>query len=335
MPLYAFSVEGVITNIVASGNGVNVTLMGMTIFIDKSAQQAGRITTSSDHFSALNFADILDPAPLPGLVSAGPGFSGFAGGTAIINGNYNTDFPGGPRLEVVWPAGPANSIVPGVTEEFPSVKIGPPETVLAGPITTPFDGTSMAVNGIKVILINPDLPRRPLVPPKNEFGFEIKLTQVPVNTLTTVNGYYSVRDSVFIGYEVVVDSDNSTILTTQSPQISITKAQSRLRGGSYDVNVSGAITTFQTGISSDPQFVEVRRVDGGVVDPNPIVFNQPVRNVGKPFSKWTIRGSFPVPPTPHAGPATHYRVFNKSADAVALNGAPIVADEPNVDVIKG
>ena len=66
MPLYAFSVEGVITNIVASGNGVNVTLMGMTIFIDKSAQQAGRITTSSDHFSALNFADILDPAPLPG-----------------------------------------------------------------------------------------------------------------------------------------------------------------------------------------------------------------------------------------------------------------------------
>ena len=189
MPLYAFSVEGVITNIVASGNGVNVTLMGMTIFIDKSAQQAGRITTSSDHFSALNFADILDPAPLPGLVSAGPGFSGFAGGTAIINGNYNTDCPGGPRIEVVWPAGPANSIVPGVTEEFPSVKIGPPETVLAGPITTPFDGTSMAVNGIKVILINPDLPRRPLVPPKNEFGFEIKLTQVPVNTLTTVNGY--------------------------------------------------------------------------------------------------------------------------------------------------
>ena len=102
----------------------------------------------------------------------------------------------------------------------------------------------MAVNGIKVILINPDLPRRPLVPPKNEFGFEIKLTQVPVNTLTTVNGYYSVRDSVFIGYEVVVDSDNSTILTTQSPQISITKAQSRLRGGSSDVGLWIRIRSF-------------------------------------------------------------------------------------------
>ena len=330
MALYAISLEGVVTDIRRVGVNAEIDMMGMTVFIDHTLADAHRITTSSN-LDGITINQLADPTPIEGRTEAG-----FVGGTAIIKGNYNDVTK---RLEAIFPPTP---IVDGISEAFPSVEIGPPESVLGGPKTNDSGTNPFTVNDVPIKLItgsDPKLFRLPLIPSKNEFGFEIVIDKVPRLSLSTVNGFYSKGANAFIGYEVIVDSNDTTTLTNPTtPQISITKAQSRLRGGLYDVNVRGGVTAFHIG-ATDPQRVHIFRVDDipgtGEVETS-LGFATARVVAGKPFSKWTFSARLTALPSPLNGAPTRLRAYNESPDAIFANaGNKVVVTNNHVEVIKG
>ena len=240
MPIIAAQLEAVLEKDPESDAAGNVTfeLLGMKVFVSKSAGERRRIRTPTDQ-KALPTLALADKTPLPGRKE-----QGFVGCTAIVVGNYDTQTN---ILEVAYPPTTPAGLPPGAPfEHHPFLEIGPPETLLLGPCTSNSNG-EITVNGFPVEILAPTAdPKGRLVPPKpkNEFGIDINVKNIQVNDPVSVEGYLSSDDGPkrFIGLVVEVDSTNPNLLENpNTPQIGITRAQGRNRGGLFDLEVRGGI----------------------------------------------------------------------------------------------
>jgi len=361
MPRFAVVLEGEIESIQAGVfNGRNCVLIEMLdqeVIVYDTAILNGRVV-KPETWAPLSISQITSPDPLPGNAAA---IRGFVGCTAIVSGNYDGDTK---RIEVdhfVNPVGSAGD----VGEPFPKVILGPPETVIGGAITPPPATDQLInVNDLPVTVIQQaDDLRLPQLPPRNEFGFLVKLPAVGMSVgpqrndpsgrplpppIAVVNGYFGKDDSgkptVAYGYDVVVDSPDRSILVDPGHQISVTKAQARDRKNiSYDINLQGGIT-LEVGDPATPRRVGVtQRVavyrndgnDGQLHRIGPIIDVPDVR--GKPFARWRLSATIPYGATPFNQPPQQIIVRNETPAVKLEVGGPVEAamGERLVEIIKG
>lgn len=270
--------EGIVSAINPDGGNVRLTVMGADVRVP-----AG--TPVNTPVGSLTFAQLLDTiTPLPGR-SVG----GFLNGTAIVTGSIN------------------NGIITAS-----DIQIEPAENVILGEVTT--NSTSVfAVNGVNVQLI--DDSRLKAKPPRNEFGFDIKLDSVTVGTPVSVEGYFD--GTLFRAF--IIDVDGPATLTKTDPQISITRAQSRERTPNAtrgdEVEVRGSVTMSHVATGITTQSIEVYRFDNGV--PTQLGFATATQDADNPnFASFRYRENTPPSNDPVLGRApTEFRVINASTGA--------------------
>lgn len=169
-----------------------ITVMGVTVNIPcRAVIHSPSATLNIDQLSSLR--------RLPGRSRRG-----FLGGTAIINGRTN-------------PAG-----VPIAGDVF----VEPAETVLIGPVTPSVAPVVFSVLGTEVVPITD--PRMPFVGAHNQFGFEIDLATVPLNDLTSVEGYFGDDGKM---HAFLIETTGGTLVNPAAPQVSIQRAQCIRQGG--------------------------------------------------------------------------------------------------------
>lgn len=270
--------EGTVSAITPDGQNVKLTVMGADVRVP-----AGTPVTTP--VGSLTFAQLLDTVtPLPGR-SVG----GFLNGTAIVNG----------------------SISGGVITAT-DIQIEPAENVILGEVTTN-NASGFSVNGVSIQLI--DDARLKAKPPRNEFGFDIKLNSVAIGTPVSVEGYYD--GTLFRAF--IIDVDGPAQLTKTDPQISITRAQSRERTPNAtrgdEIELRGSVTMTHAAAGINTQSIEVYRVDNGV--DTQLDFAVAERDADNPnFASFRYRKSTSPSSDPVFGRApTAFKVINASMGA--------------------
>ncbi|AGA24478.1 hypothetical protein [Singulisphaera acidiphila] len=317
MAFIAAELEGPITSITETGTGAEMVVLGMTIVIEKEAADNHKVRSPTN--KRLTIAQLVDETSLRGLEE-----KGFVGGTAIVQGNFNTDTG---KIEVKFnPKTPANQGA-NPFELHPAVEVGPPESLVSGMITRNL-GSDLTVNNIPIKLLDMSDARFPGNPPRNEFGFDIKLDSVPPTLPASVDGYFSKLENGFIGYTFVVDGPAT--LTTDKPQVSITRAQGRNRGAEYDLNVRGGVTTSHA-VGGLPQTLEIYRADAIGSNPSQETFlgRASARLIPGGFAKWSASLRITTLPAPFDVAPTRIVVKNVSSGA---EGA--FAREDDVEILK-
>ncbi|MEN9783837.1 MAG: hypothetical protein RJA24_1180 [Pseudomonadota bacterium] len=151
----------------------------------------------------------LDGARLPGRIERG-----FIGGTAIISGQILAD---------------GSYVADDVFAE-------PAENVLRGTLT----GVNPFRIGVVELRALTD-PRMPSGPLTNQFGFEIDGASLQPGVFAASGGYFSGSDNVL--YYHTLDIEGNTRLRNPGNQVSIQRAQCRIRGGGRDeIEVRGGVT---------------------------------------------------------------------------------------------
>ena len=181
-----------------------ITVMGQTISVPL---RTPRVPIMSP--TARVTLQQLDGARLPGRIERG-----FIGGTAIISGQILAD----------------GSYVAD------DVFVEPAENVLRGTLT--------AVNPFRIgvvelrALTDPRMPSGPLT---NQFGFEIDEASLQPGVFAASGGYFSRSDNVL--YYHTLDIEGNARLRNPGNQVSIQRAQCRIRGGGRDeIEVRGGVT---------------------------------------------------------------------------------------------
>jgi|GEM_PF-1482971 len=282
MALFPVQIEGPITSVSPAGDGAVLTVMGMTVLVSRSAGENRRIVTPdvgpADRH--LSIAELLSTLPLPGRTA-----KGFVGGTAVVTGNFNSKTG---RVEVVFKPGAPDDQSATPFEENPKLEVGPPESLILGPVTA-VDGGEFFVNGVAVRRLDASDDRLRGLPPQNEFGFDIRPDSVRPGMAAGVDGYHSEVDAKFVGYNFVVD-DPRTRLTTALPQVSILRAGGRNRGAEFDVDVRGGVTTAHAaGGSQTLEVFRIDKVDG--VDTEAFLGRTQARVIPGGFAKWRLNVS--------------------------------------------
>jgi hypothetical protein len=204
-----FEIEGPITNVDAGLRTIEV--MGITINVP---QRTPRIPIVSPT-ATVTLAQI-NGARMPGRLERG-----FIGGTAIIVG----------------------SVLADGSYEAQDVFVEPAENVLRGPLscTSPLriGGLAGCSDGIELRPLT-DV-RMPAGAIKNQFGFEINAATLTPGTFSAVEGYYSEIDRVIHFHTLEVDGNAQ--LAVQGHQVSVQRADCRIRGGSRDeIEIRGGVT---------------------------------------------------------------------------------------------
>lgn len=168
--------------------------------------------------------DIL-PATLPGRSQLG-----FLGGTAQIEGTAVLDDVTGALVSVT----------------ATSVFAEPAENVIVGGITsvncsTPLcDGAGDVLTNLGRPLVRLTDPRMPAVPVQDEFGFGIDISLVAGPIPSAVEGYYG-SDQNFYYHTLSLDvGTTGAALLNQGPEVAMTLADCRDRGGLLEVEIRGA-----------------------------------------------------------------------------------------------
>jgi hypothetical protein len=224
MAIVEAEVEGTISAVVPTAGGAELTLMGVPIAVTAA-------TAISTPTQALTVAQLLDPTPLPGRAQPG-----FAGGTGIVEGQFDTD----------------TGILTAAT-----LAVEPAENVMVGAVTENTPG-ALRVNGTPVVLLTD--ARMAAKPTANEFGFEIVLSSVATGSTASVEGYHD--GSVFRAF--LFQTDAPAQLADTAPQTSITRAQTRDRDDEHEIDARGAVTTGHVPANAPAaQTVQIYRVDAG------------------------------------------------------------------------
>jgi hypothetical protein len=181
-----------------------ITVMGQTISVPL---RTPRIPIMSP--TARVTLQQLDGARLPGRIERG-----FIGGTAIISGQ----------------------ILPDGSFVADDVFVEPAENVLRGTLT----GVNPFRIGVVELRALTD-PRMPSGPLTNQFGFEIDGVSLQPGVFAASGGYFSRSDNVL--YYHTLDLEGNTRLLNSGNQVSIQRAQCRIRGGGRDeIEVRGGVT---------------------------------------------------------------------------------------------
>jgi hypothetical protein len=181
-----------------------ITVMGQTISVPL---RTPRIPIMSP--TARVTLQQLDGARLPGRIERG-----FIGGTAIISGQ----------------------ILPDGSFVADDVFVEPAENVLRGTLT----GVNPFRIGVVELRALTD-PRMPSGPLTNQFGFEIDGASLQPGVFAASGGYFSRSDNVL--YYHTLDLQGTTRLLNPGNQVSIQRAQCRIRGGGRDeIEVRGGVT---------------------------------------------------------------------------------------------
>ena len=88
----------------------------------------------------------------------------------------------------------------------------------------------MTVNGMQIRRSTD--PRMPANPPINSFGLRIVPASIQAGTLVVAEGYYSKSQNLL--YYHALEADSAELANTTSTQVSITRADCRVRGGGRD-----------------------------------------------------------------------------------------------------
>jgi hypothetical protein len=147
----------------------------------------------------------LATGPLPGRGSA----PGFVDGTAIVTG----DSQGG----VIY-----------ATDVFSDFA----ENVIVGEATGITEDENLVTRAtINRMIVQPSTdPRMPAGPPINSFGFEINPTNILEGSLVAAEGYHANNRL----YYHTLEADNGLLLNAGTPEVSVLRAQCRIRGRNRD-----------------------------------------------------------------------------------------------------
>jgi hypothetical protein len=151
--------------------------------------------------TALTLADVGAPPALPGRSQ-----DGFLGGTAIVTG----DTAGG----ILY-----------ATDVF----VEPAEHVIVGEATAQQIDGDIRVNGVRAQELTD--ARIDGADPINGFGFKIAPASIPVGTLLAIEGYYG-TDGIL--HYHTLESDAGGLANPGVPEVSVLRAQCRIRGGGRD-----------------------------------------------------------------------------------------------------
>ena len=171
---------------------------------------------------------------------------GFLGGTAIIIGDsYNGTFY-------------ARDVFSDLFEH-----------VVVGEATAMVDSNAdniadrLTLNGMQIVASTDK--RMPAGKPINGFGFQIDPDKIPAGSLISAEGYYSAQQNVH--YYHTLEADNAPLLNAASTEVSIMRADCRIRGGGRDeMEVRGGIH-FPAGTTADNNQVTIKRPKDGVANP--------------------------------------------------------------------
>lgn len=311
MALVMSELEGPITSIAREGTGAKLVVLGITVIIDEAAANAGKVRTPTGTLSIERLTDVA--TPLLGLAEGG-----FIGCTAALSGNYDDDDPAGVLKIELDPTPPPGLPADAPFELHPSIDVGPPESLISGPVTArsappaPAGGLYLdrdkgfTVDNVPIEILalkdGPGVdPRLVGEHPENEFGFHIKLETVPLGALASVEGYFSRARNAFIGFKVTVDG--AAELTDDALQVSVTRARARNRDTEFDIDLRGGLIT--RGVDAG----EVLRVDvyrdDKTTAPNLVPNSRDHLGQGlisdlRPaaFSKWRFNARIPKRPAP-------------------------------------
>lgn len=171
-------------------------------------------TPISSPTKQLTVTQLLNQTPLPGRSQPG-----FVGGTAIITGVSE----------------PGDRIADDVFVE-------PAENVVLGQITGP-----MEIEDMPFALI--DDARIPASPIRNAFGFAVQPNSLVAGTPASLEGYYSLLDSVFHAF--LVEVEGGTLVNAGVREVSVLRADCRQRtNGQLEIEVRGATHNPATGTVS-------------------------------------------------------------------------------------
>lgn len=157
--------------------------------------------------------DQLASGPLPGRTE-----QGFHGGTGIITGESIAG--------VIY----ADDVFSDLFEH-----------VVVGEATNPVAaGTGFRATVNNMQLRRSSDPRMPAAPPINGFGFRIDTTTIEPGSLLAAEGYYSKRQKIL--YYHALEADSAELLRPDITEVSILRAECRIRGGGRDeLSVRGGV----------------------------------------------------------------------------------------------
>jgi hypothetical protein len=97
---------------------------------------------------------------------------------------------------------------------------------------------AMTINDMKIVRSSD--PRMPAAPPINGFGLRIRPNSITPGTLVAAEGYYSKSQDIL--YYHALEADSAELVNTTSTQVSILRADCRIRGGGRDeIEVRGGV----------------------------------------------------------------------------------------------
>jgi hypothetical protein len=184
-------------------------VLGATVKVLAGALVHTPTTSSTDTASAVEILRgfTAQSGPLPGRTQGG-----FIGGTGIVIG----ESVGG----IVY----ASDVF---SDLFEHVVVGE----ATGRVDVDGSGVKkMTVNGMAIVRLTD--PRMPAGRPINGFGLRIKPNSITLGTLVSAEGYF-IRDQNTLYYHTL-EADSAQLVNTEDTQVSIMRADCRVRGGGRD-----------------------------------------------------------------------------------------------------
>lgn len=322
---------------------------------------SNRVTTPTNK-DGLSKAQILDTTRFPGL-----NLMPFVGGAVKIACNFDTDrgvleakYPPFKLSDgVILPTGNGDAFeLAGIMAELsPTVEIEPAtESSIAGMVINMANGHIFLSGGknnppIEIVPMPQGETRVPALDMQTDTGFSVDYNKLLERfnakemIPASAEGYFSETDKKFYAYDIQIvrpipliippsgtpPTLAKSILASDSPQISIVKAQARNRLTMYDINIRGYVTMMHDQFGS--QQISVYRMDskGNEV----LLGNAVARGARKVMERWEFTGSFALTPEMPLAPYV-IRVKNMNPKAIAENGGkPVEAIEFHVEIIKG
>jgi hypothetical protein len=201
------SIEGPLQSVTHTSGSITldgelVTWVGEMRVMDVTVRVLEDATIHSPT-ATLTLNQVDAPPALPGRSQ-----NGFLGGTAIVTG-----------------ASAAGILY--ATDVF----VEPAENVIVGEATGAVDG-DVTVNNVRAVALTD--PRIPAGPPINGFGFEVIPSTIPVNSLLAIEGYFAEGTPKGVLHYHTLEADGGTLVRAGTREVSILRAQCRIRGGGRD-----------------------------------------------------------------------------------------------------
>ncbi|TLD68442.1 hypothetical protein FEM03_22835 [Phragmitibacter flavus] len=219
--------DGAITAVKLNNDGsATLTVMGVTVTLPKGTP----VTSPS---AMLTLQQLADTTPLPGRTEAG-----FVGGTAFISGTGD----------------PATGSVTAS-----DVFVEAAKHIVVGFVTS---GEPLTVNNMPVSFSKD--PRLPSAPPKNKYGFPVKVSALKSGTPVVVEGYWDGKS--FRAFSTAINGKAEVM--SIYPQVAIVASKSWERTPNNekgdDVEIRGSVTMSHAPNTITTQTIRIFRVDKGV-----------------------------------------------------------------------